>query len=292
MMKKTVSLFLAMMMVLALAIPAFASGSTGSDSGSGSTADPHSWGATAVVKIPEIAVDLPNTTGSVFVNPFGFKVVTSSGEAATQADVASTAVEKSSEKIVSPVYTIVNRSPMALDVGLIASAAINTGSTMTLNANPLSATSTKKEAFIYVQFVPTGINHAAVLLSKETGDDKVPLTVTKTAYATATEGVGDDPEADGYVAPVTAEEAAALNLTNHLVAITTKAPTTPVSVGTLAASTAAEESDETAVNGVIPSYMGFQFFGDAVTNPKEAWKTSGDGADGVTISMVFSFNPA
>lgn len=285
-MKKTVSLFLTMIMVMALALPAFASGDTGTGAGSGSTpaADPNSWGATAVVKIPEIAVTLPSTSGNVFVNPFGFKVVTSSGAAATQTDVADASVEKSSEKIVSPVYTIKNESPMALDVGLIASATINTGSTMTLNANPLSATSTKKEAFIYVQFAPTGITHALVEAA-----DTTPLAITKIPYATAVEGVeghGSVGDAD-YVAPVTAvsaEEAAASNLTNHLVAVTTKAPTTPVNVGTLAASTV--ESDET-----VPSYMGFQFFGDAVTNPKEAWKTSGTGADGVSISMVFSFNP-
>lgn len=282
-MKKTVSLFLAM--IMALAVPVFAGTSTGSGGASTGSGGANSWSATASVQIPTIAVTLPSN-GTVFVNPFGFTVVTASGVAATDAQMSNdSTTETSSEKIVSPVYLIKNESPMVLDVGVIASATINTGSTMTLNAVPLTEGSTKKEAFIFAQFQQFEKDKVdAATASGATADKKLKVTKGTFAYAhDAIPAVGTQGES-GYVAAqpaVTDEAAAAANKAAGIVGITVKVPKEPTVIGQLA-----KGSTEN------PTYLGYQFFGDAVTNPKEAWVTSGTGADGLSVSMVFSFNPA
>lgn len=273
--RKFLSLILALVMAMSLAIPAFADDPAGGEEEEEEAAN-DTFTAPAAVMIPTIAVTVPST-GQVFVNPFGFTVVTASGVAATaeQAGDNST-TPTSSEKIVSPVYCIVNNSPMTLDVGVIASATINTGSTMTLSAVPLTAGSTKKEAFVYARFAPiesdayndsvaSGATADAALKIPKIDDDDEP------GWTLVAKAINDTPA-------VTEADALAANAAAGAVAITTKAPTTPIVVGQLEEGSDAE-----------PSYLGFQFYGDAVTTPKEAWDTA---VDGVQVSMVFSFNPA
>jgi hypothetical protein len=173
--KKFLSLILALAMIFSMSVSVFA----GADPDLGNT----QFTATATVKVPSINVKVPSTAGAIFINPMGFALKIDSGAAATAAEKANdtdgTAI--SSEKVISPIYTIKNESPMKLDVLVNAVATIATEGAdvpkaLAVASAPIATDSTKNEVFIYAQFdAPT----TAV-------DSSYEATMTKVAYNATT----------------------------------------------------------------------------------------------------------
>jgi len=201
--------------------------------------DPNEFSATATVKIPSISVTVPSTQ-PLFINPMGFEVKIADGTAAGADDEANT---KTSNKIVSPVFIISNASPMKLDVNVIASATpATTNKALTLATAPIATDDTKNSVFIYAQF------------GEVSGDDgEETLASASSSYTAPADSATTFPQ----------------------LALTTKAPTKPVNVGTV------------AKGGDDPAKFGFQFLGDCTANPKLDWNAG----DSVDVKMIFSFKP-
>jgi hypothetical protein len=195
--KKFISLALALAMVFSMSVSVFASGGAAATP----AADPNEFNATATVKIPDIDVTVP-ATAPLFINPMGFEVKIANGDVAENSDAA---YEKTSNKIVSPVFIISNASPMKLDVNVIGSVTpAETNKALAIATAPITAEDTKNSVFIYANFgTPTGSEGQEVLAAP----------------------------ANGYTAP--AENAT----TFPQLALTTKVPTKPVNVGQIAKST-------------------------------------------------------
>jgi len=182
--KKFLSMVLALAMIFTLCVSAFAD---------------DEFKATATVKIPSITVTVPQT-GTLFINPMGFTVKIADGEAASNDDEANT---KTNSKIVSPIYTISNGSPMKLDVNVIGSVTPDSANkALTIATAPISSDDTKNSVFIYTQF-------GAV--------------------------TGDDGEETFSPAPAAYTVPADSATTFPQLALTTKVPTKAVNVGTVAA---------------------------------------------------------
>jgi hypothetical protein len=204
--------------------------------------DPNEFKATATVKIPSISVTVP-ATAPLFINPMGFEVKIADGSAAGSEDEANT---KTSSKIVSPLFIIKNASPMKLDVNVIGSVTPDsTNKALAIATAPIAADDTKNSVFIYAQF--GAVN-------------------------------GDDGEETFATAPGTYTAPQDTATTFPQLALTTKAPTKPVNVGTILKAT-----DDTT-----PSKLGFQFLGGCTANPKADWNAG----DKVDVSMIFSFKPS
>jgi len=200
-------------------------------------ADPNDFKATATVKIPDIEVTVP-AAPALFINPMGFDVLIATGAAATAETEANL---KTNNKIVSPVNIITNASPMKLDVNVIGSVTpAETNKALAIVTAPIAAEDTKNSVFIWANFgTPTGDDGEEVLAS--------------TAYATPAEDATTFPQ----------------------LALTTKAPTKPVNVGTV------------AKGGDDPAKFAFQFLGDCNPNAKLDWNAG----DSVEVKLVFSFKP-
>ncbi len=127
-MKKITSMFLALVMALALAVPAFASSGTVKVDGS--------------IQLPTINVVLP-TTASMVMNPYKMSVKLDPKDPAS-------AVQ---DQIVSPVMEVKNLSNIDVQVGIKVQGTIkNTTDTAPAFKASSAAASTDKEAYIYVAF--------------------------------------------------------------------------------------------------------------------------------------------
>lgn len=123
-MKKITSMFLALVMALALTIPAFASSGTVKVEGT--------------IQLPTINVVLP-TTASMVMNPYSMDVKLNPKDTTTVND-----------QIVSPVMKVTNLSNIDMQVGIQIAGTKGKGDAKFAAADP--STSTDKEAFIYAVF--------------------------------------------------------------------------------------------------------------------------------------------
>lgn len=170
-MKKVTALFLAMLMTMALAIPALATESDSSTT--------HETDVTTKVTVPAIDVDVP-TTGSLFINPMGFTVKLADGAKASIAEATATENNvTTSEQIVSPVLFIENSSAMKLDVKAYAYA--NVGRTgIEVVPTEAEVTGNAQKVFVYAQFSDVAASAKATTTK-----------LTKVAYAAPTDGAGN-----------------------------------------------------------------------------------------------------
>lgn len=244
--KKFLAMLMALAMMFSLCVGAFAD-----DPAPAPAADPNAFQGTATVQIPTIAVSVTNTA-TLFINPMGFKVKLADGSAAAVTDEEETTT---TSKIVSPVNPIVNNSPMQLSVGVIGSITPKeTNVALALSPTPIAADDTKNSVFIYANFgVPT---------------------------YTAADDTATPPVTEKYVlaaADYSADTATTLALTN-------KAPTTPVVVGNIAAATVSGTGDSAVTT---PGRYAFQFLGECNPNAKNAWNSG----DQLTVNLAFTFKP-
>jgi hypothetical protein len=196
-----------------------------------------SFEGTATVKIPAIKVSVPKTA-TLFINPMGFEVNIASGDAATSDDED---YAKTSNQIVSPVNIIKNSSPMKLSVGVIGSVTpADTNTALALSATPIGSDDTKNTVFIYANFgTPTGDDGEEVLAAVD--------------YAAPAENATSVPQ----------------------LALTNKAPSKPINVGTINA------------GGDDATKFAFQFLGECNPNAKNDWNNG----DKVTVNLAFTFKP-
>ena len=126
-MKKVLSLVLALMMVLAVAVPAFAAG--------GST-DPYnkSLEITGTTQVPTITVTIP-TSGTVTVNPYKMEVTVGS--------------DKKTEQIISATQYVKNESDVAIALDVTVSGKVE-GEAVFATA-PVTDRITTKSAFVYFE---------------------------------------------------------------------------------------------------------------------------------------------
>jgi len=138
-MKKITSLLLAMVMICALAIPAFADDPTYSDKGTQSVT------AQGVTRTPTIQIAMPTMGTNPFVlNPYklSFAVKLNGSDTATAADTVAT------KQIVAPIYTITNGTGAILTVDITATG--TAGGNLQLATAALgdkAATETKNSVF-------------------------------------------------------------------------------------------------------------------------------------------------
>ena len=126
--KKILSMFLALVMALALAVPAFAE-------------DVKVEGS---INLPTINVVLPTST-SMIMNPYQLEVKLNPKDANET---------PSTEQIISPLMTVKNLSNIGVQVGVTVAGTVTKGSTATLATAKLTGgNSTDKEAFVYVKFL-------------------------------------------------------------------------------------------------------------------------------------------
>ena len=126
-MKKIVSMFLALVMALALAAPAFASSGKVDVAGS--------------INLPTINVVLP-TTASVIANPYKLDV---------KLNPKDTTETPSNDQIISPLMVVKNLSNTGVQVGATVQGVLGKGSDATFAAAS-AASSTDKDIFIYAKF--------------------------------------------------------------------------------------------------------------------------------------------
>lgn len=158
-MKKFVSMFLALVMALALTIPAMASSGTVKVDGS--------------IQVPTLNVVLP-TTASMIMNPYNMTVKLDPKDA----------TKTSTDQIISPTMEVKNLSNIGIQVGISVSGTTGKGD-VTFAASSAAA-STTKEAYIYVAFEigDTGLD---VTDTNGTGNETVVLSTTAaepTTFAT------------------------------------------------------------------------------------------------------------
>lgn len=181
-MKKVTALFLAMLMVMALAVPAFAEENAG---------DPNKkeMEVTTTVKVPAIDVDVP-TTGVVFINPMGFTVKLDDGAKATVAEATATENNvTTSEQIVSPVSFITNASAMKLDVKAYAYAE---DSDIEILEQAPQANSTDQQVFVYALFSTVAADAKATTKKLTKADYAAPQNGAGNTLAVLAEDPGDD----------------------------------------------------------------------------------------------------
>jgi hypothetical protein len=248
--------FLAMLMALAMMCSLCAGVFAADDPADGNT----NFSGNAEVKVPALSVSVP-TTATVFINPMGFKVALDGTLAS--AELASDASKVTSSKIVSPIIPIINNTPMELSVGVIGSVTPKEGNVaLAVSPTPIAADDTKNTVFVYALFGEP---------------DYTPANTTATP-----------PVAEKYSWPnsLTTTYNATTPADNTL-ALTTKAPTTPVVVGNIDAATYTAATDSAAAK-TEPGRFAFQFLGDCNANAKNAWNPS----DAVTVALAFTFKPA
>lgn len=255
--KKFLSLVLALAMVFSLSVSVFAEGEQAQES----EASSNTFTATATVSVPDIEVTVPSTPGAIFINPMGFTINLEgddAGEAAAAASVDdddAPVVATSSEKVASPMYTILNDSPMKLTVfaaPLATPAESNTVISVT-NGVAIAEGSTKNDVFIYAQFgepTPTTDDDDAIVYT--------PLTQT------------------AFVAPTDTTEV------YSTLGIPTKAAKTPFKVGTIKAVTVDDE-------GNTPGVLGFRFWGKTNDAAKTDWLNAA--GESVSVTIAFTFKP-
>lgn len=144
-MKKIISMFLALVMALALAVPAFASSGTVDVPGT--------------VNLPTINVVLP-TTASMIMNPYQLEV---------KLNPKDTTETAKTDQIITPLMTVKNLSNIGVQVGVTVKGTIGKTSNATFAAADVTpATETSKTAFIYAKFLKGDPDMAIGDIGKET----------------------------------------------------------------------------------------------------------------------------
>jgi hypothetical protein len=204
----------------------------------------------ASVLAPTISVSVP-TENAFLMNPYNLQV-TSSEEFSMQ-DGAELTTDGNYAKILSPEYEIVNDSNVPMIVSVSVSNVVAKG--VALRKNRLSTKSRSKEAFIYLDF--------------KLGEDG--------SYSRLYKANASDP--DTFVDGATSTNSVYYSKSASQVLLFVKSNRKPIvknSVVTI----------PEAKNGVSGTAY-YCFFGDVVSNPKKAWKTT----DMVTCSITFTFTP-
>ena len=246
-MKKITSMFLALVMALALTIPAFASSGTVKVEGS--------------IQVPTLNVVLP-TTASMVMNPYNMSVKLDPRDPASAVN----------DQIISPTMEVKNLSKIGVQVGIKVTGTKGRGDVEFATGS--AASSSTKEAYVYVAFEigNTGLDVAdtngsgtsTVVLSDTEQDvtDFLSTAAASNANTLAASADGKAPAADGVLgfkffgdtAPVTTWTdkdtlAATIAFTFTPVAVdTTPAPTTySITIGTITGGTVtADKSTATA----------------------------------------------
>lgn len=192
-MKKIISMFLALVMALALAVPAFASSGKVDVAGA--------------INLPIINVVLP-TAASLTLNPYGLNVKLDRNDTVGVEDT-----------VISPTMYVKNLSNIGLQVKATVAGTVGKGSdAQFLTAKP-AATDTDKGAWVYVMF---NIQDDATTAIEKPTADPTPGTTHGTALVNVV-ATGDDPaEVKGYELGATASTATAS--INQLAPTATKEP--------------------------------------------------------------------
>lgn len=169
-MKKIVSMFLALVMALALAVPAFASSGKVDVAGA--------------INLPTINVVLP-TAATITVNPYKLNVKLDKND-----------TTGSEDQIISPLMTVKNLSNIGVQVGANVKGVLGKGSTATFKNATAAAGTTAKEVFVYVKFLIGDADMEATDITAETtpstGGMVVILSDTETDVATLKPGIAAD----------------------------------------------------------------------------------------------------
>lgn len=275
--KKFLAMLMALAMMFSLCVGVFATDPDPEPDPEPLSSEPvdgnTSFSGDAEVQVPTISVSVPQTT-TVFINPMGFLVKLEGGMAS--AEDAEDTDSVTTSKIVSPIVPILNNTPMELSVGVIGSvtpAATNVA--LAISPTPIGADDTKNTVFVYTLF---GKPH----YDPPVDDDEDTEDVNEQAD-----------EKYSWESNFTTTYNATTPAANTL-ALTTKAPTTPVVVGKIEAASYTPASgddpdaDDYEAAKTEPGRFAFQFLGDCNKNAKAAWN---DG-DKVTVALAFTFKPA
>lgn len=127
-MKKIISMFLALVMALALAVPAFASSGKVDVAGT--------------INLPTINVVLP-TTASMTLNPYKLDV---------KLNPKDTTETPSNDQILSPLMLVKNLSNTGIQVGATVQGVLGKGSDATLEASSVAAEADEKQIHVYAKF--------------------------------------------------------------------------------------------------------------------------------------------
>jgi hypothetical protein len=261
---------------------------------------------TTTVEQPQIKVTVP-TSGEFIINPYGLEAGSDSSTSA----------------IVSPEYEIKSESDVPVTVNVTATTKINTpavGSAMTLATANVTATSTKKEALIYLAFTPDTMNEKvkADLTADSTGIiSGQTIAADTTIYAVDKSLLTANASKTGTSDAMVLSDAAKKVLAET--GITGLTTTTKTATGkdsnnasvsytlvtykfagandyekldnqlALTGSTTGSSVSKTGVATLAKESgsVKYQFQGNASTNPSEAWQAD----DGVTVTLKFTFTP-
>jgi hypothetical protein len=245
--KRITSLALAALTAASLAVPAFAA-EEGTTAQTTESTTNRSTAVTGTYQAVDIAVVVPST-GTVVINPYALPVEI--------AKDGSTAITVKNQQIVTKPLSIKNKSDIALDINVSATA--TTKGALTLATAPIAdvTTDTKNDAFVYL----------AIEESDLTGGTS---TVTDTAIAKK-------------YAEVKWTEYTAESTPANVLALKTSA-VSKEKMGTLAAATLS--------NGTFSEYKAksiayIGLVGQCAQSPKSAWTTK----DGLTANIAFTFTP-
>ncbi|MBR3570813.1 MAG: hypothetical protein IKN96_08495 [Oscillibacter sp.] len=178
-MKKVTALFLAMLMCMALAVPALA---TGVGSGDSISSGDGKVTYTAKVQEPTINVTIPSKSQTVILNPYQIKVTESmstvSGTKIGEA-VGSGGSVDSQASILSTVLYLHNKSTAPLKMALTLEGDIPATSEVTFAGEKVDAEEKNKKVFIFVdvgESTDTAPNPAVALAKAEYSSSKVDKT--------------------------------------------------------------------------------------------------------------------
>jgi hypothetical protein len=260
--KKLMSLAMAGVMTLSLAVPAFASDGGQQASSTDSKTNTETEVKATYTEIP-IAVTVPKS-GTASVNPYGLPVKVASADS-TKTDPVATI--KSQQITSQPLY-ITNDGDTDLSVGATVTTT-TTGNLQLVSAAP-SKTATEKQAFVYLEMKAATTESAAATLDN-TEIDKI-----STEFA-------------GWTSSYNKSTAIALSADEPQTLknmVTLKAKTQAV------AESGTKDTDD-YVAAVAEHYGAgsiamFRLAGTVVQEPEEAWATT----DGFTATIAFSFTPS
>lgn len=199
-MKKITSMFLALVMALALAVPAFASSGKVDVAGA--------------INLPTINVVLP-TAASLTLNPYGLNVKLDKND-----------TDGTEATVISPTMYVKNLSNIGLQVKATVAGTVGKGSNAQfLNAKPGTST-TDKGAWIFVMF---NIQDDATTAIDRPGSDPTPGTTHGTALVEVVADGADPAEVKGYEL-----DAAASKVTGSINQLAPTATKEPAEGGVLA----------------------------------------------------------
>lgn len=282
--KKFMSLILALVMALSLAVPAFATTATleTTDLNDMSKIDTAVTQVNGIYQAPILALTVPKKI-NLLLNPYGVNV-TINKDTAIEDDVQG--------QIVSADNLIISRSNVPIEIKATATGTITSGGgetgAWTLSKTPIASTSVKKEALVYMVFGT--VNTSAI-------DDATKVTkfikTTKTSSDTPYEGLNDRNDITyATVTPTTLAEVTFVDATTKKDGIIIQAGEGKETW--LNQSLAECSVTETVNNGTTTysydsvSAVAFKLDGAMVANPKDSsWGKD----DKLAISVAWKFIP-